>query len=94
MSLTKEQYNAIQGQLRNPQHCFIRIGDGFMLHGKGDPRDDDYPFRLAGQPVRFTRLAAERIAEDMRCYSTTVELVPEGDVPPVLWGQPLAPQKK
>lgn len=49
-------------QLENPQHVYIRMPRGTLLrHSDSYPGPPNNPVWERGEPVRFTRLAAEKL---------------------------------
>lgn len=75
--ITAETIQQLNNQLENPKHCHIRMGSNLFRHNCKDP--NDFLFELHGKPVRFTRMAAERVVKQMK-GSKTEEIKEDSDV--------------
>lgn len=53
---------AISQQLAEPDHCYVRIHGMLVVHSPSK-EPEEFLTELVGQPVRFTRLAAERFCQ-------------------------------
>lgn len=51
---------ALYDQIENPRHCHVRAGKILLSHHP-DPNDPNDMHPLKGQPIRFSRTAAEAI---------------------------------
>lgn len=70
---------ALANQVADPQHCFLKVSGGDFLRHYPDPNDTLDVHSLAGQPVRFSRMAAERVKERLKgsVLGMDVVMVPE-----------------
>ena len=60
-------------QLYNPVHCHVRYG-GDLLRHHPNPHDPEDLHALKDQPIRFTRLAAGRIINQL--HGARIEEMP------------------
>ena len=63
-------------QLHNPRHCYLFINGQPLRHRPNTALEaiSEAPNPLAGQPLRFTRLAAERMAKQVSGFGRIIEL--------------------
>jgi hypothetical protein len=63
----------MQEQMENPQHCHIKLSTGRLICHRED--SENLKFRK-GDPIRFTKLAAERILNSNSFLGERAVLVP------------------
>ena len=76
----KQHIDFFRDQIAEPRHCWLRTPNGVLLHrNRTDDNwmDNDLDNPLRGQPIRFTRIAAERtIATLQKEYGIKAEITP------------------
>lgn len=87
VSVDLETARALLNQVSDPQHCYLKVVGGDFLRHHPNPQDPLDVHALAGEPVRFSRMAAERVKERL----ATDVLRMDVDVVPVVdfFGEPI-----
>ncbi len=72
----RQQLKEAQRQLFNPDFCHIETRRGQLWRHKSAEQSglSAQPYPFSGKPIRFTRLAANRIAAQMKAEGVVVRI--------------------
>ena len=73
--MMNERYDELREQLFHPDHCYVELRPGKPIRHSRAVAETPEGMALSGQPVRFTRLAAVRVVEQLRKDGVRAKMV-------------------